>query len=89
MKINLTIGAKYITVEYLKDDETTSLGFEYFIYPIYRLRADGVSWWFDRTFEGEYNFPVYFANIVNYNGSPIGATAYATITAAILAAVTA
>ena len=83
MKINLTIEAtaNYVKVEYLNGDGTVT-GTNYISFTSIRDEIDG--WWLDRFYEAAYNKKIMFADIVNYNGSAIGSTTQATITAALL-----
>lgn len=86
-KINLTIDGtnKYIKIEFLKSDNTTVGGTDYINGAfIGRIRDEKDGWWIDRMYEAEYNNKIFFAQIVNYNGSAIGSTSQATITAALL-----
>lgn len=93
--INLSIEAssgkkKRITVEYLGSDASTVTGRDHYIVGnLRRFKEDIVKqgWWFDYIAEDAHNHEVMFADIVNYNGSPIGATTYSTISTAILAAI--
>lgn len=88
--INLTIGAissqAYVKADFLASDDTTVLGSDYlFARFIRRIRADGVSWWIDHISEDAHNKQIFFAQIINLNGSAIGATTYAAVTALLLA----
>jgi len=88
--LNLTINAttKVVTIDYLKGSTVT--GTDYISF--YRLRdepipTDKAGWWFDRFQEDEHNRKLLFADIVNLNGSPIGATTQAQVTALLVAAI--
>lgn len=86
-KCNLTIDAtnNFITIEYLKKDNTTVSGTDYKSFSCIRDEIDG--WWFDRLFDSEYNRKLMFADIAKVNGSAIGATTQAQVTALLLAAI--
>lgn len=86
-KINLTISSsdKTVLVEYLLGDTATVTGSELIRFTRLRDELDG--WWFDKLEEAEHNRKVMFADIVNLNGSPIGATTQAAVTALLSAAI--
>lgn len=89
-KFNLTIDNTNarVQIDYLSSDLVTVSGSEYiYVNELYRLRVDTAAqgWWFSRAWEQEYNRELFFADIVKLNGSPIGATTYADVTALILA----
>ena len=90
--INLTIDADvkktYFKVDFLADDDTTVVGTDYlFTSHIRRMRDEKDGWWFDRISEDEYNNKIFFSQIVNLNGAPIGSTTQAAVTALLLAAI--
>lgn len=86
-KINLTITDNYIKFEFLKSDGTASGGVKYkFTDTLYSIDDDGDGWWFNRDEEKEFNYKLLFTQIVNLNGSPIGATTQAQVTTLLLAA---
>ena len=86
-KYNLTTDAtnNFITIAYLGADNVTVIGTDYKSFSCLRDELDG--WWFDRVFETEYNKKLLFANLVNVNGSAIGVTTQAAVTALLLAAI--
>jgi hypothetical protein len=86
-KVNLTITDKYIKIEFLKRDNTTAEGVRYFFTDeLSTLNDELDGWWFNRTEEKEYNYKLLFSQILNLNGSAIGATTQAQVTTLILAA---
>ena len=86
-KVNLTIAEGYIKIDFLKDDNTTVSGTDYyFTDTLNRLRDEKDGWWFDRYDEVEYNGKLFFSQILNLNGSAIGATTQAQVTTLLLAA---
>jgi len=86
-KYNLTIDAtnKCVKIDYLKDDNTTVSGSDYFTFTRLRDEVDG--WWFDRFFDAEFNQKFLFADIVKLNGSAIGVTTQAQVTALLKATI--
>lgn len=88
MKINLTIDGtnKRVQVDYLKSDNITVSGTDYIVAAnTERVRDEKDGWWFNNIQQTEFNRKIIFANIVNYNGSPIGRTTQEQITTALLA----
>lgn len=85
-KINLTIDTanKRIQIDFLKSDNSTISGTSYIHAPWGRTDVDGVGWKFDNIDEYSFNKEIFFEQIVNLNGTPIGATTYADVTALIL-----
>lgn len=83
-KINLTIDAN-IQIDFLKDDGTTVTGSDIIhFHNIKRIRAAGTGWWIDHIREDAHNKQFFLTDIVNLNGSAIGATTYAEVTALLL-----
>jgi len=84
MLCNLTIDSSnnIVTIDYLSGGQVT--GSEHFTFSRMRVESDG--WWFDRLFDAPFNNKLLFADIVNYNGAPIGATTQDTITDALWSA---
>ena len=86
-KVNLTITDNYIKIEFLNDSGVANGGVKYkFTDTLYSIDDDGDGWWFNRDEEKEYNYKLLFAQIVNLNGSAIGETTQAQVTALLLAA---
>jgi len=89
MRLNLTIDTddKIIQIDYLKDAGDTVTGTDYiFGLNVARLRDELDGWWFDRIHQTEFDRKLMFADIVNLDGSPIGDTTQAEVTALLLAA---
>ena len=86
-KVNLTINSttKVIKIDYLKTDNATVSGTDYFKF--WRLRDEQDGWHFERLFEAEYARKLFFSQILNLNGSPIGATTQAQVTTLLVAAI--
>jgi len=86
-KVNLTIDGTNNTVkiEYLKDDSTTTLGTEFFKFTW--ILDDLTGWWFYQDPDITFNRKLWFADIVNLNGAPIGSTTQAQVTALLQAAI--
>lgn len=86
-KINLTLSAanKHVQIDFLASDNTTVSGTKYINAPWLRLDAPGVYWKIDAIDEYAFNHPIFFADIVNINGSAIGATTYAQVTELLVA----
>jgi hypothetical protein len=86
-KVNLSIDAttKVVKIEFLTNDSSGTVeGTHYFSFSDLRDESDG--WIFNKMYGDQYNKKLYFAQIVNLNGSAIGATTHAAITALLLAA---
>lgn len=87
MKVNVTISDSSIRIDYLKDDNVTVSGVDFFYTDtLKRLRDEKDGWWFDRYDEVEYNRKLYFNSILNFNGDPIGGATQHDITVLILLA---
>ena len=96
-KINLTIDATNTPKRWIKVDHLDGAGNvtgtdKYYLWQIARLRSEPyptatAGWWINRITEDEFNRKIMFGDIVNYNGNPIGNTTFATIDAAIDAAI--
>ena len=87
MKLNLTINAstKVVTIDYLKGTSSTVTGTDYISFSRLRDELDG--WWFDRFEYAAYNNKLMFDDIVKLNGSAIGETTQAEVTALLIAAI--
>lgn len=85
-KINLTVEAteNYVKIEHLSGSSATVTGTDYISFTSIKDELDG--WWLDKTDEWTPWKKIVFADIVNYNGSAIGATTQAQITTALLTA---
>ena len=86
-KVNLTIDGtnNYVTIDYLATDNTTIVGTDYLSF--YNLRDEKDGWWFNRDFETEHSRKLFFSQILNLNGSAIGVTTQAQVTALLVAAI--
>ena len=85
--INLTINAttKVVTIAFLKSDNTTVVGTHYRSFSYITDEIDG--WVLDPMYTAERNNKIFFSQIVNLNGSAIGATTQSQVTALLVAAI--
>jgi len=87
-KVNLSINAttKVVKIEFLTNDSSGTVeGTHYFSFSYLNDEPDG--WVFNRMYGDRFNRKLFFSQIVNLNGSAIGATTHADITALLLAAI--